>query len=149
MSGAGELLESWFDDRTFEFEGKKESFLANRGVLPGTLIGPTGFKAFINRDRALTSLNKKLIWASPYSDDRSPIFSVSDVDSGFCQETLDSSFRFMRNRNCHYHLEGKKEPSMQIFKTRTSKVTDKYNSDHLPIITHSQMSVSDMVVIDL
>jgi hypothetical protein len=121
IAGVGDLMKSWFDKRTYIFKDKKYDFDANCGVLPGTVIGPSGFNAFINEDTELTGRNPDLLWPSCYSDDRSPIANCDIVNSGRYQEILDNSFRFMEKQGCQYHLTGKKAPEMLYFKTRKSE----------------------------
>jgi len=131
VAGAGHLLKTWFNDRTYIFDSKKYDFDANCGVLPGTLIGVFGFKVFINEDGELTGLNPDLLWPSCYSDDRSPIANCDVVNSGRFQEILDNSFKFMEEQGCKYHLSGKKAPELLYFRTKSSKVVDDVSSLNL------------------
>ena len=121
IAGAGSLMKSWFEDRSYTFDGKEYNLDANCGVLPGTLLGVFGFKSFINTDETLTAKNKELLWASGYSDDRSPCVNADTVNSGQFQSHLDKSVDYMKTQGCEYHLNGKKEPCLLYFRKHDSK----------------------------
>ena len=128
IAGAGKIIHSWFTDRTYEFEGQTNNFVANRGVKPGTLIGVFEFKAFINKDVSLTGLNKDICWCACYSDDRSPIGGASNLINGSFQRALDDSYNFMKSQQCYYHLEGKKRPKMLVFENSKTKLKADVNN---------------------
>ena len=115
IAGAGELMKSWFTQRTYDFDGKIYNLKSNCGVLPGTLLGVVGFKLFINTDKDLTNLNHDLLWASSYSDDRSPIANAQIVNNGLFQKSLSASVEYMKTQGCKYHLTGSKAPHLLYF----------------------------------
>ena len=115
IAGAGQIMKSWFSDRTYSFDNNIFELKANCGVLPGTLFGVFGFKVFINTDVDLTNNNKDLLWASPYSDDRSPIANANTVNSGKFQNYLNKSVSYMKSQGCQYHLDGTKAPHLLYF----------------------------------
>ena len=147
IAGAGQLMKSWFTHRTYDFDGKIYNLKSNRGVLPGTLLGVSGFKLFINSDKDLTNLNHDLLWASSYSDDRSPIANADVVNNGLFQKYLSSSVEFMKTQGCNYHLSGSKAPHLLYF--TKSNVKQIHNITGLKIDKTSIKSVERTRILGL
>ena len=121
MAGAGKLFKSMFDDPvTYVYNGKEYAFISNCGGFPGRLSGNQSFYLFIINDKTLTEENYQLLTANPFSDDRSPLFNKDQIDSGYAQEVLDESFKFMESVGCEYHGNFKFKDG-ELFRTRRSR----------------------------
>ena len=72
-----------------------------------------------------------------FSDDRSPIFTINQVESGYAQEVLNETVKYMTSVGCEYHgnlkmkngklVENNKKPVVTIFKRPNSEMPQSNN----------------------
>ena len=151
ICGAGKLVASWFKDRVYKYRDEIRGSEFNCGVPAGTLLGVALFKVFIVTDRAMTAFNKTLLWASGYSDDRSPLCDITNIRNGNLQKALDESAEWAKDQGCEYHLKGDKRPLMLCFENKDSeKLTDKDKSVKLcgePIEIASEVTILGLNIV--
>ena len=137
--GAGKIMKTWFEGRVYTYKGEIRGVEFNRGVPAGTLWGVLAFKLFINTDVTWTAYNEKILWASAYSDDRSPLCNGPRIRDGSFQKDIDTSVEWAKEQGCEYHLTGKKAPQMLCFETK--KTTS--------VVEMAKLLTVDSVSIDL
>ena len=125
IAGAGRLCRSRFEGRVYTFDGEKRGHSYNRGVDPGSPVSVFMFKLFMNTDLSLTGLNKSLIWAAAYSDDRAPVISADDFVNGSAQFIWDESEKWAKTNAVKYHTDtdDKKKHSFIEYKKKKMKQT--------------------------
>ena len=116
IAGAGRLLVSRSDGRTYSMDDMIRGQGANKGTDAGTPVAVWQFKCFMNTDRFFSGYNKKLMWAAMFSDDRSPLWRALQVIRGFMQQALDGTCEWAKKMRCEYHLEGKKKPELLVYR---------------------------------
>ena len=129
IAGAGRLCRSRFEGRVYSFEGEKRGLRFNRGVDPGSPVSVFLFKLFMNTDVSLSGLNKNLIWAAAYSDDRAPIIPADDYITGSAQYIWNQSEKWADDNKVEYHVEkdDKKKHSYIEYKRKNMPETIEMN----------------------
>jgi len=81
----------------------------------------------MNTDLSLTGLNKSLIWAAAYSDDRAPVISADDFVNGSAQFLWNESEKWAKTNAVKYHTDenDKKKHSFIEYKKKKMKETSK------------------------
>ena len=123
--GGGKLFKTYNEGRTYTYGSSIRGHDFNRGVPAGEPLGVLGFKLFINTDITFTLKNENIVWCNQYSDDRSPIQSLSKVLNGSFQEDIDKSVAWTKRMGVEYHTIGKKRPVMLLFTTPDCVPVDK------------------------
>ena len=100
IAGAGGVCATRFENRTYtDPNGNKRGHNHNRGVDAGMPIPVCEFKAGINDDESLTSLNKDIDWPSLYSDDRSTLAKCVRA----LQDAINKSLEWANKLHIQYH----------------------------------------------
>ena len=146
-TGLGKLFWSWLACRQHKFGDAIIDEKHNCGVPQGTVLGNWGFKHFINRDVAMTVLNKALLYATLFSDDRDILVSGMQIEDGTAQEILDDSAEFMDKWGPKYHETGKKQATILSFTLKKFKLTHAEKIDKIANNLKCTCTITDQVKI--
>ena len=118
VAGAGNLMASRWDGRTYTMDGEVRGERANKGTDAGTPIAIWEFSGFMNTDKHFSGFNRKLLWSAMFSDDRSPVFSGNQVCDGSLNDALLGTWEWSKRMRCEYHLSGDKEPALLVYRNK-------------------------------
>ena len=122
MAGAGRIIKTRFDGRTYTSDGEVRGLNHNKGTDAGAPISVWGFDRWISTDLATLKisrvLNLKPVIIEPcnFSDDRNLTSRGSDVENGrFQKEVINGMVEWAIREGAEFHITGKKAPSLLIF----------------------------------
>jgi DNA-directed RNA polymerase subunit RPC12/RpoP len=122
IAGAGRIMMTRWQDRTYTFEGEVRGLGYNRGTDAGAMLSVWGFDRWISTDTSTQMRSyrdgKQVVTIAPcnYSDDRNPNSRGSDVENGrFQTEVLNEMVLWGSKEGATFHTEGPKAPCLLIF----------------------------------